>query len=339
MEQGQFFSTIEWNLKQLVHEHAPLPVYNLPGRGLKVVRALQGVFRASRLAEVSRTNPPAPRNVKVWDLAGMRLFGGRPLKFRVFACYAENPTAEECDKVKYELWKWYQFNGLNTGHDRPYSGAMVIGCGGPLADGVRPDGKRLPERVPYETWTCSGSSGPIVREFGEGVGQIMARAMTPETFVECKARVKKAVDFELDYDGGGHVTAELIADKTGVHMNVVSHIFREMMGESDYVVSKLPRTDGLGRPRTKDQRLYIKRGHVSTTRRLLARKMGKWYVQDGFLPACTLTVTGAFFWLFEKFAFKYLSMPVFAHRWLTVSVGVVLVVVLAGMGMSLFRRR
>lgn len=338
MDKSAFFSSLEWNLGRLAAEAAPLPECGLPSRYLKAIKMFGGVFRARRLDRVSDTNPPAPADVKVWDLVGKRLLGGRPLKFRVFACYSESADPEEFRKVKFELRKWYQLCGLNSGHDLPYSGALVIGSGETIGEGAVPKGVDLPECVVIEMWACSGGTAPKFRTFGDGVGQVVTQALVPETFAECEKRVIRAVKDEVGF-GKGHVTVESVAEKTGVGEGVISNIFMSMVACGDYSLGKLPSRKECGGHRTKAQRMYIERRIPGFFQRLMARKMGKWYVQDGFVSVCAFSAVGALLWLADKFAFKFLSEPVISHPSAALCVGITLLAAIAGVGFIIMRKK
>lgn len=333
MTQDEFFGAIEWNLKQLIQEKAPLPEYNLPCRNLKVVRWTRGVFRARRLLEISKTNPPAPKNVRVWDLVGMRLFGGRPLKFRVFACYADHGDAGACKQVKFDLRKWYELSGLTGGCTRPYSCALVIGCGEELKEDAQPTGFDLPGGTPFEMWTWKGMRGPCAKCFGAGtVGQVVSRAMTPEAFDRCKDRVRDAIDSEHS----GHVTVEVVAEKTGVGEDVVSNIFNDLVKSGKYVVGKLPAHTAQGERRTLAQRMYIERGTPGLLQQFAAKRRGNWYVQDGFIPAAALSVVGIGLLALEQIAAKVVASTLL-RGCLSAGVLIVLALIVLGLGIGIVR--
>lgn len=344
MTQSEFFGAIKSNLDVLAQERVPLPLHNLPGRDWATVSFLRGIFRIRKVLELE-TAKRMPDNVRVWDLVGSRMGGGRPLKFRVFACFSDDANQEGCREAKFALRKWYQSSGLTHGHDLPYSGVLVVGTSGIIANGRKPAGEDIPDFVTFEMWAGSrmGSDYPEVRTFGsqDTIGERIVHAVTPETFDSCSDRVKREVDACLrDPSFTGFVTVRKIADRTGVCDKVVSSMFYDLMGSGEY--STRERKPSPGVPATKAELCYIEHKAPGFWEKLDAKRRGKWYVQEGPRAVAAFSLTGLCLWLLEKTAIKNVSQflpSVLDHSWLLIVLALAGAIAVTGFGLGIFRKK
>ena len=146
MTQDEFFGPIEHNLGQLASGRGELPSYNIPRIGILAgsVGKLKWLTRVKSFRIVSKADPGCPSNVRCYDLLSSKMpFSGR-IRFRIFACYADEPTRSGYGKAKRAIRRWYQESGWANCSEQPYAAAIVVGAASPWEPGMTPNADDMP---------------------------------------------------------------------------------------------------------------------------------------------------------------------------------------------------
>lgn len=327
MTQGDFFGAIESNLRQLAESRIPLPEYNLPGwlRGDGHLRLVKGMIKLKSVRKLTDRDSTAPSNVRVYDLVSSKLPFVERQRFRVFAAYAEEATAESYRQAKFLVRKWYQESGwADAASDRPFAGAMVVGsrCAWPRE--MRPNA----DDIPFEHVAFQVLAAPHARaEFGvvgvtqgdEDAGALVFRALLPETFEERSQRVVDHVE-RLFRQQSGTVTVERVADETGVSSDDVSNIFNDMQAKGLATIRRKDPRRHVG-VMTKAECMYVEPGSAPFWKRMVSKSQGAWYTQKGFCTLLSVGTCGYLLLLMTKGLEHILPEQVMQHRWLLYAVG------------------
>ena len=328
MTQSDFFGAVESNLREQVASHMPLPEYNLPAflRGEGHLRLVRGLVRLKSLKKLTDRDSSAPANIRVYDLVSSKIPFAERLRFRVFAAYAEEATAESYRQVKFLIRKWYQESGwADASTGRPFAGAMVVGSGRAWPKGMRPNADDIPfEHVAFHLLACPHERPELgVVEVTQGdadAGALIFRAMHPETFGERAQRVVDYVERLFKWQDGT-VTVERVAEATGISPADVSNIFNDMQAKGLAIIRKKDPRRHVG-VMTKAERMYVEPGSASALQRMLSKSKGAWYMQKGF---CVILSLGACVLLLMNMLFEHLlPEQVMQHRWQLYALGALL---------------
>ena len=326
----EFFGAIESNLRQLVESRSPLPEYNLPDllRGEGHSRLIRGMVKLKSLKHLTRRDPDAPCNIRVYDLISSKLPVVGQQRFRVFAAYSEEATEASYRNAKYLIRSWYQKSGWAfAAADNPYCGAIVVGSGCGWPEDMRPNADDIPfEHVAFHLLTAPHKR----EEFGVASvthgdaesGKLIFRALVPETFEERENRVVEYVKkmFAQQY---GTVTVERVANATGVSADDVSNIFNDMQARGLAIIRRKKSKQCAGAT-TDAERMYVEPGTAPMWKRLVSRKRGEWYKQRGFFSLLSVGAFGYFILLFTKCFECILPGQIMRHQWLLYTIGAVL---------------
>ena len=330
MTQSDFFGAVESNLREQVASHMPLPEYNLPAflRGDGHLRLVRGMVKLKNLKKLTSRDSSAPANIRVYDLVSSKIPFAERLRFRIFAAYAEEATAESYRQVKFLIRKWYQESGwADAASDRPFAGAMVVGSDQTWPKGMRPNADDLPfEHVVFHMLASPHER----REFGiaevtqgdADAGALIFRAMHPETFEE---RAQRVVDYveRLFRQQDGTVTVERVAEATGMSPVDVSNIFNDMQAKGLAIIRKKDPKRHVG-VMTKAESMYVEPGSASAWKRMVSKSQGAWHVQKGFCALLSLGTCGYLLLLVTKALEHILPEQLMQHRWLLYAVGALL---------------
>lgn len=229
MTRESFLGTIDWNLQQLARYQAPMPTVYMPERANGLINGITGARKIKRVLSLSKGAIPAPNNIAVWDIVGGKSPYGRPLRWRIFACWCEAATAEAYQQVKRQLRKWYEPSGLGDGIDVPYSGAIVFGAAEAWPAGINPDGGELPKCVATESLVSAGKIGHEMRTIGsKSLAASLRLAIAAEPFELCRKRVVETLERLAHTPDSGWLTAELVAEEAAVSARDAVNIFKEL---------------------------------------------------------------------------------------------------------------
>lgn len=288
MTQSDFFGAVESNLREQVASRMPLPDCNLPDflQGEGCWRLVRGMVRLRDFKKLTERDSSAPANIRVYDLVSSWIPFAERLRFRVFAAYSEEATAESYRQVKFLIRKWYQESGwADSGLNRPFAGAMVVGSGQAWPKGMRPNADDLPfEHVAFHLLACPHERRELgIAEVTLGdaeTGALIFRAMHPETFEERSQRVVDYVE-RLFRQQDGTVTVERVAEATGMSSADVSNLFNDMQAKGMAIIRKKDPRRHVG-VMTKAESMHVEPGSASVWRRMASKGRGAWHVQKGF---------------------------------------------------------
>ena len=140
MTQDDFFGAIESNLTSLAADHALLPVEGGGGG----IFGRRNAGRIKQFLNLTKSDVNAPVNVRCYDLVSEKSSSGVPVRFRIFACFAEAGTPDGYRQAKYAIRKWYEESGRRTSLEQPYSGALVVGASSPWPADMMPNANDMP---------------------------------------------------------------------------------------------------------------------------------------------------------------------------------------------------
>ena len=329
MTQDDFFGAIEHNLRHLAKGQGELPSYNIPRVGIFAGHAgrLKWLSRAKLFQYVSQGDSCCPPNVRCYDLLSAKTPFLRRIKFRIFACYAEESTRDGYRNAKRAIRRWYQLSGRAASTEQPYAAAIVVGAGTPWEEGIRPNADDMPcDNVAFRMLVASHVQPDkglyTIKEGDVDSCKTVCRALVPETFDMVERRVRKCVDTLFlptgDVFGGGFLTVRKVMDKLPmIPFDVVANIFNKMQAEGTHSIGKLPAGDG---HESLETRMYIKRHPPSFWRRMLSKGESEWYTQSKLCRMVSLGTFGSLLSLPLWFAEKFVPELMFSHRWVFLSV-------------------
>ena len=324
MTQDEFFGAVEHNLRQLAKGRGELPSYNIPRSGsiFGKIGSLKWLSRVKGFRQVSKNDSSCPPNVRCYDLFSSKMLFASRIVFRVFACYADEPTRAGYRNAKRAIRRWYQLSGRAASTEQPYAAALVVGAGMPWGTDVTPNADDMPcENVAFRMLAASCSQTDGVRIVKEGdVASCLTvyRALVPETFDNVERRVRNTVEGLIMPDGcsvvgGGYLTVRKVMDKLPmIPFDVVANIFNKMQSEGTHSIGKLPRAEGRESP---ESRMYIEKRPPSSWRRMLSKGESEWYTQSKLCRLVSLGTLGSLLSLPFWFAQKIVPDMVFANRW------------------------
>lgn len=293
MTQEEFFGAIEHNLQLLAAKRAELPSYNIPRIGNLIGRG--GKFKwLSRIKEfrcIARGGDlQCPDNVRCYDLLSSKALFVSQIRFRVFACFADAPTAEGYRQAKRAIRRWYQMSGwANNESEKPYAAAIVVGAASPWEDGLTPNAVDPPSENVNIAFRMLAASSPqpgngmaIEKEGDVDSCIIVYQALVPETFDKVEKRVRNCVESLFLPDGsvvdGGFLTVRKVMDRLPkIPYMVIVNIFVKMQGEGNYRKDLLPKEAGR---ELDEQRVYLEKRPPSFLKKWLSRMEPEWYTQN-----------------------------------------------------------
>ena len=330
MTQEDFFGEIEQNLQLLAAGHGALPSYNIPRIGFWAGKLgkLKWLTSIKCCKCITKRDQTCPRNVRCYDLVSSKLPFSDQIRFRVFACYADEATSEGYRNAKFAIRRWYQESGRARSSEQPYAAAVVVGAGSAW-EGVSPNADDMPcENVAFRMLVASHpqpEKGVCTVKDGDVAScQNVCRALVPESFVKVENRVRKCVDGLLLPDGhsvvgGGYLTVGRVMEEMPVRLpcDVIANIFNKMQAEGTYCWNNLPKADGR---ESLESRMYIERRPPPCWRRLLSRNDNEWYTRNKFCRLVSLGTLGSLIALPLSFIENISPDLLFAHRWLVLGV-------------------
>lgn len=329
MTQADFFGAIEQNLQQLANGRGELPSYNFPRLGhlAGMIGRLQWIARVKSFKWVSKQDECCPPNVRCYDLAAAKIpFCGRVM-FRVFACFADEPTRDGYRNAKRAIRRWYQACGRARCSEQPYAAAVVVGAAQPWEQDVTANADDMPcDNVAFRMLVASHPQperGILTAKEGD-VGSCVnvCRALVPETFDKVERRVRNRVKALFMPDGsvvgGGYLTILRVREELQmIPPEVVANIFNKMQAEGTHTMRKLPPGDGR---ESLESRQYIENKPPSWWRKQMSKGEKKWYTQSRLCRTVSLGTLGSLLALPFSFVEKVSPRILFTHRWLALSV-------------------
>ena len=293
MTQEEFFGAIEHNLQLLAAKRAELPLYNIPRIGIFLGK-FGNLKLLSRIKEfkciAKGGDPQCPDNVRCYDLLSSKALFVGPIRFRVFACFADAPTAEGYRLAKRAIRRWYQQSGwANNECEMPYAAAIVVGAASPWEDGLTPNAVDPPSanvNIAFRMLAASSpqpGNGMVIEKEGDvGACIIVYQALVPETFDKVERRVRDCVENLFlpngDVIGGGYLTVRKVMDRLPkIPYKVIVNIFVKMQGEGNYRKDLLPKDAGR---ELDEQRVYLEKRPPSFLKKWLSRLEPEWYTQN-----------------------------------------------------------
>ena len=329
MTQDEFFGAIEHNLRQLSNGKGELPSYNIPRIGLIAgsIGRLKWLTRVKGCRVVSKNDSCCPSNVRCYDLLSSKApFSGR-IRFRVFACFADEPTREGYRKAKRVIRRWYQESGRANSSEQPYAAAIVMGAASPWESGMTPNADDMPcDHVAFRMLVAShpqhAESICTVKEGDTDSCVAVCHALVPVTFDTVERNVRECVKKLFMPDdtvvGGGYLTIGRVREKLPMlPAVVVANIFAKMQGEGACTLLKLPRAEGR---ESLESRLYIVNRPPSWWRKQLSKGESEWYTQSKFCRLVSLGTLGSLLLLPLSLVEKISPELLFTHRWLVLAV-------------------
>ena len=328
MTQEDFFGAIEQNLQQLANGRGELPSYNLPRLGHLpgLIGKMHWLARVKSFAWVSKRDTCCPPNVRCYDLAAAKVpFCGRVL-FRVFACFAEEPTREGYRNAKRAIRRWYQECGRARCSEQPYAAAVVVGAAAPWEPDTTPNADDMPcANVAFRMLVASHpqpeKGSCTVKEGDVHSCTTVCRALVPETFDKVEWRVRDRVKSLFKPDGtvwgGGYLTIRRVREELPmIPPEVVANIFNKMQAEGTHTTRKLPAKEG----GDLEARQCIENRPPPWWRKLLSKGEREWYTQGKLCRVVSLGTLGSLLTLPLSFAEKIAPQMLFEYRWLALSV-------------------
>lgn len=329
MTQDEFFGAIEHNLRQLAKGRGELPSYNIPRIGLLAgsFGKLKFLTRVKGCRIVSKDDFCCPPNVRCYDLFSSKmLFSGR-IMFRIFACFADEPTREGYRKAKCAIRRWYQESGRADSSEQPYAAAIVMGAASPWESGMKPNADDMPcDHVAFrmlvashpqqEERICTAKEGDV------DSCAAVCHALVPVTFDMVERAVRECVKKLFLPDGtvvgGGYLTISRVRERLPMLPAVViANIFAKMQAEGTHTLRRLPRAEGR---ESLDSRLYVENRPPSWWRRLLSKGESEWYTQSRLCRLVSLGTLGSLLLLPLSVVEKISPELLFAHRWIVLAV-------------------
>ncbi len=293
MTQEEFFGAIEHNLQLLAAKRAELPSYNIPRIGtlLGKIGKLKWLSRISEFRCIAKGgDPQCPDNVRCYDLLSSKALFIRQIRFRVFACFADAPTAEGYRLAKRAIRRWYQQSGwAHNECEMPYAAAIVVGAASPWEDGLTPNAVDPPSenvKIAFRMLAASSpqpGNGMVIEKEGDVDScTIVYQALVPETFDKVERRVRDCVENLFLPDGsvrgGGYLTVRKVMDMLPkIPYMVVVNIFVKMQGGGNYRKDWLPKDSGR---ELDEQRVYLEKRPPSFLKKWLSRLEPEWYTQN-----------------------------------------------------------
>lgn len=272
MTQDDFFGAIEHNLQQLASRRELLPLCDM---------------RATTFRYVSRDDTSCPCNARCYDLvSGKPLFGARKT-FRIFACYADEPSRDGYRAAKAAIRKWYESRPVAAGA-RPYAAAMVVGAASAWEAGLAPNADDMPcENVVFRMlaapYSQPGRGMCMVKDGDAGSCVAVCQALVPETFEKVEQRVRDCVESLImpngEVAGGGFLTvSRVVGELPMLPSKYVAGVFDKMQADGTHRIGKLPCIEGR---ESLESRTYIERRPPSWWGQMLSgirtrRRTGVW---------------------------------------------------------------
>lgn len=329
MTQDEFFGAIEHNLRQLAKGRGELPSYNIPRIGLLAgsIGKLKWLTRVKGCRIVSKNDSLCPSNVRCYDLFSSKMLFSRRIMFRVFACYADEPTREGYRKAKRAIRRWYQECGRAKSSEQPYAAAIVVGAASPWESGMTPNADDMPcENVAFRMLVASHPQPRkgicTVKEGDVDSCSTICRALVPVTFDMVERSVRECVKSLFMPDGsvvgGGYLTISRVMEKLPMlPAVVVANIFAKMQAEGTHTLLKLPCAEGR---ESLDSRLYVENRPPSWWRKLLSRSESEWYTQSKLCRLVSIGTLGSLLLLPLSVVEKISPELLFTHRWIVLAV-------------------
>ena len=329
MTKEDFFGAIKANLERLVESHVRLPDYNMDSlKWCGKFHQLSWLCQIKRLTDHSSTTPP---NICCYDLESSNFpFLGK-LRFRIVACFVDEPTRAGYIDAKFQIRKWYQRSGFKDG-EKPYSGALIVGSSSLWPEDMLPDANDMPfEHVAFRMLAAPFTRPQDgMRILRDGVTDTetckpVFWALVPEPFATVASCVRNCVQNLLLPNGGGcilgrYLTVRKVMEQLrprNIPKEAVSQIFNMMQAEGTHRIG-----DTNDKDRPDEDRMYIDNKAPSWWARFKSKLEGDdWYAKSTF---CRWFSLGTFSYLlalplslFEKVSPSFL----FENRSLFIVIG------------------
>ena len=156
---------------------------------------------------LTKSDVNAPVNVRCYDLVSEKSSSGVPVRFRIFACFAEAGTPDGYRQAKYAIRKWYEESGRRTSLEQPYAGALIVGASSPWPADMLPNSQVFMLKVRGDSMIEAGildGDQVIVKQTnqasnGDMVVALIEDGATVKTFYKEKDHIRLQPE-NPDYD-------------------------------------------------------------------------------------------------------------------------------------------